>query len=201
MELSSEPERQVPRWVQETYDLSFPLGVPQVETHNPTMTIGGLTYTRTLPIWGAAIAMALSLQDPGAYGEAGRTYRCQPGSVNEELQGRKVQISAHGYRQARWRHYCLQRNTVSYSESLAAREWGSSISTPFQIASFLLLNLNTTLPILPPAPRPTPVVSTCQGTHPLGYLLYRCSWDVYVCIHARMYACMTVSIRFYVLCR
>lgn len=69
-----------------------------METHNPTMTMGGLTYTRTLSLelWGAAIAMALSLQDPGAYGGAGRTYRCQPGSVNEELQGRKAPISAHG---------------------------------------------------------------------------------------------------------
>lgn len=92
-------------------DLSFPLGGPQVETHNPTMTMGRLIYTRTLPIelWGAAIAMALSLRDPGAYGGAGRTYRCQPGSVNEELQGRKVQISAHGYRQARWRHLLLTK--------------------------------------------------------------------------------------------
>lgn len=32
------------------------------------MTMGGLTYPRTLSIelWGAVIAMALSLQDPGA---------------------------------------------------------------------------------------------------------------------------------------
>lgn len=73
-----------------------------METHNLTMMIGRLPYTRTLSIelWGAVIAMALSLQDLGAYGGAGRTYHCQPGSVNEELQGRKVPISAHGYRQA-----------------------------------------------------------------------------------------------------
>lgn len=82
-----------------------------METHNPTMTMGGLTYTRTLSIelWGAAIAMALFLQDPGAYGGAGRTYRCQPGSVNEELQGRKVPISAHGYRRAWWRYLLLTK--------------------------------------------------------------------------------------------
>lgn len=39
------------------------------------MTMGGLTYPRTLPIElrGAAIAMALSLQDPGVVGQAEHT--------------------------------------------------------------------------------------------------------------------------------
>lgn len=55
---------------------------------------------------------------------------------------------------------------------------GNSISTPFQIASFLLSNLSSPL-----HPRQAPVLSTCQGTHVLGYLLYRCSWDVYACMH------------------
>lgn len=63
----------------------------------------------SVELWGAAIAMALSLQDTGACGGAGRTYRCQPGSVNEGLKERKVQISAHGYGLAWCRHLLLTK--------------------------------------------------------------------------------------------
>jgi hypothetical protein len=53
--------------------------------------MGQLTYARTLSIkpWGGGTAWALSLQDTGACGWAGRTYHCQPGSVNEGLQERE----------------------------------------------------------------------------------------------------------------